>query len=261
MHPVEDVGISPRPVDVVKFGADAYAYRKQVDVKQLYNQVPQAVWVSWSSNCSSVPVAVGCGVRTSRRQRAWALSTPVEQPNRMRRKCCNGQRNLWSIRGSLSPSPTHLSHIPNINPFATLSRIKCEKYVFIKKCVRFVHWSRHYVSAYICMYMSIQQDLHIYICRWSFTGVWVTTIFPGLQVSSEYFEWYQKYCSLNGHDSSSHCKVVKSIFQSFVTVPSAAITIVIIVTPSVSHFLILGKVHVIFYLLAFFCCRLNGKIV
>ena len=28
--------------------------------------------------------------------------------------------------------------------------------MLIKKCVRFVHWSRHYASAYICMYISIQ---------------------------------------------------------------------------------------------------------
>ena len=41
VHLVEDVGISPSPVDVIEFGADAYAHRKQVDDKQLYNQVPQ----------------------------------------------------------------------------------------------------------------------------------------------------------------------------------------------------------------------------
>ena len=37
VHPVEDVGISPWPVDMVEFGADAYAHRTQVDVKELYN--------------------------------------------------------------------------------------------------------------------------------------------------------------------------------------------------------------------------------
>ena len=67
--------------------------------------------------------------------------SPVEQPSKMRKKCCYGQRNLGSICGSLSPSPTHFSHITNINPFSTLSRIKCERYIFIKKCVRsFVRW-------------------------------------------------------------------------------------------------------------------------
>ena len=53
VHPVEDIGISPWPVDVVEFGANACAHRKQAGVKQLYNQVPQTAWVSWSSSCSS----------------------------------------------------------------------------------------------------------------------------------------------------------------------------------------------------------------
>ena len=38
---------------MVEFGADGYAHRKQVDIKQLYNQVPQTAWVSWSLSCSS----------------------------------------------------------------------------------------------------------------------------------------------------------------------------------------------------------------
>ena len=42
---VEDIRISPWPVYVVEFGADTYAYRKQVDVRQLYNQVPLTAWV------------------------------------------------------------------------------------------------------------------------------------------------------------------------------------------------------------------------
>ena len=41
----------------------------------------------------------------------------AEQPIRMRKKCCYGQRNLGSMCGSLSPSPTHHSHTRNINPF------------------------------------------------------------------------------------------------------------------------------------------------
>ena len=55
VHPVEDIGISAWPVDVVEFGADAYAHRKQVGVKQLYNQAPQTTWVS---SRQWVPVAV-----------------------------------------------------------------------------------------------------------------------------------------------------------------------------------------------------------
>ena len=147
VHPVEDVRISPWPVDVVEFGADTYAHRKQVNVKQSYKRVPQTVWVSlvsrqaeFRSGCShssssSRSWRQDAVVRDSTRQRTWALRTPVEQPSRMRKRCCYSQRNLGSICCSLSPSPTHLSHITNTNPFATLSRIKCERYIFLKKCV------------------------------------------------------------------------------------------------------------------------------
>ena len=38
-------------------------------------------------------------------------------PAKMRKKCCYGQKNFGSICSSLSPSPTHLSHTTNINPF------------------------------------------------------------------------------------------------------------------------------------------------
>ena len=72
-------------------------------------------------------------------------------PAKMRRKkCCYGQKNL-SQYSSLSPSPTHLSHTRNI----TLSRIKCERYIFYKEVYSFVHWSSYImfdcVSAYICV--------------------------------------------------------------------------------------------------------------
>ena len=76
------------------------AHRKQVDIKQLYNQVPQTAWVSWSSS-SSRSWGQDAVERTNARQRAWALRTPVEQPSRIRKKCCYSQRNLGSIFGSL----------------------------------------------------------------------------------------------------------------------------------------------------------------
>ena len=60
------------------------------------------------------------------------LSSPAEWG----RSAAIIQRNLGSICCSLFPSPTHLSHITNINPFATLSRIKCGRYIFLRKCVR-----------------------------------------------------------------------------------------------------------------------------
>ena len=74
----------------------------------------------------------------------------LSSPDRVRKKCCYGQKNLGSICSSLFPSPTHLSHTTNINPFATLSRIKWERYIFIKKRVRFVHWSS---SSCFCLHL------------------------------------------------------------------------------------------------------------
>ena len=124
------------------------AHKKQVGVKQLYNQVSQAVWVSWcsrqaefSSSCShSTSSSRSWGqdavVRASARQRAWALRTPVEQPSSMRKKCCYNTEELGVNMWQSVLSPTHFSHITNVNPFATLSRIKFERYIFIKKCVR-----------------------------------------------------------------------------------------------------------------------------
>ena len=136
------------------------AHRKQVDVKQLYNQMPQTVWVSWSprqtkfsSSCShsssfSRSWGQNAVVRASARQRAWAVRTPVEQPSRTRKRCCYGQYVAVCF---VSNSPlTHNQHQPFCNPFATLSRIKYERYIFLKKCVR-SYIIVDYVSACICI--------------------------------------------------------------------------------------------------------------
>ena len=146
---------------MVEFGADAYAHRKQVYVKQLYNQVPWTAWVSQFEFSSSRSWSQGqdAELRASGRQRAWALSDPwYSSPAKTRKKCCYVKRNFGSVCSSLSLSPPHLSHITNSNPFATLSRIKCERYIFYKEVCSFVHWSRHYVdyvSAYSCIRIRI----------------------------------------------------------------------------------------------------------
>ena len=83
------------------------------------------------------------------------------------RKCCNSQRNLGSICGSLFLSLTHLSHKTHINPFSTLSRIKCERYIFLKKCVRsFIIVD--YVSACICIRIVVSCLYNNYIFELSF---------------------------------------------------------------------------------------------
>ena len=74
----------------------------------------------------------------------WALSDPrLSNPAKMRKKYCG------SICSSLSPSPVHLSHTTNI----TLSRIKCERYIFYKEVCSFVHWSRRCVWLCFCIYL------------------------------------------------------------------------------------------------------------
>ena len=51
------------------------AHKKQVDVKQLYNLVPQKVKVSWCQLQLKFELQFEA-VRTSSQQRAWALRTP-----------------------------------------------------------------------------------------------------------------------------------------------------------------------------------------
>ena len=86
----------------------------------------------------------------------WALSDPrLSSPVRMRKKCCYGQKNL----GQYVAVRPRLQLTSHTQPTSTLSRIKCERYIFIKKCVRSfieVVIIVDYVSAYIC----------ICICMW-----------------------------------------------------------------------------------------------
>ena len=109
------------------------AHRKQVDVKQLYNQVPQTAWVSCSSSCSSrqwepAPDR-GLGPSGPRLNSTaeWGRSAAIV-------------RGTWSqyvAICSVSNSPlTDNQYQPFRNPFATLSRMKCERHIFLKKCVR-----------------------------------------------------------------------------------------------------------------------------
>ena len=72
--------------------------------------------------------------------------TPVKQPSRMRKKCCYGQRNLGSICGSLTPSPIHLSHITNINPFEN----KVWEVYFYKEACLLIEVV---INVWLCLYL------------------------------------------------------------------------------------------------------------
>ena len=131
MHQVEN----PLPLWTGGIRCRCDAHRKQVNCKQLYNQVPQMVWSSWSPRqaCSS-------SSRSESRSQRQIEGLGPEDPG------WAAQQNeeemlLWSEELGVNmwqsvPSPTHLSHITNITPSATLSRIKCERYIFLKKCFR-----------------------------------------------------------------------------------------------------------------------------
>ena len=55
----------------------------------------------------------------------------------------------------MSASPAHLSHTTNI----TLSRIRCERYIFLKKCVHSFLEVRHY--CWLCFRLYLY---YVYVC-------------------------------------------------------------------------------------------------
>ena len=107
------------------------AHKKQVGIKQLYNPMPPTVWISWSQ-----VVGDGVAVRGSENQLPAEGLSPQEPRLSSPAEWERSAAIVWATWGqyvavcSVSNSP--LTH----NPFATLSRIKCERYIFLKKCVR-----------------------------------------------------------------------------------------------------------------------------
>ena len=104
------------------------AHKKQVGVKQLYNKVLQTAWVSWSQ----LQLDLSCSSRQWEPARDRVLAALSDPPSEWERSeaIVRGTWGQYVAGCSVSNSP--LTH----NPFATLSRIKCERYIFIKKCVR-----------------------------------------------------------------------------------------------------------------------------
>ena len=132
--------------------------RKQVAVRQLYNQVSRC-FESFGDRMPAWESA--CRLRFLRPPVTHGWTTQAK----MRKKCCSGRRT-WGQYSSLSV-PTHYSHTTN----TILSKIKCER--FISFFIRY--WSPHYrlmmfpyVSVYLymytysCMVVSIQHDIKIW---------------------------------------------------------------------------------------------------
>ena len=141
------------------------AYKKLVDVKQLYNRVPRTAWVSWSQL-----VGVSCSWSSSCSSRQWepapdrelaALSDPrLSGPAEWGRGAAIIQRNLGSICCSLFPSQTHLSHIILSQPFRNPFENKVWEVYFSKEVCSFVIIV-NYVSAYICIRIVVSRLYNI----------------------------------------------------------------------------------------------------
>ena len=104
---------------------------------------------------SSSQLGIRCRSESQRQTEGFGLSVTHgwATPAKMKKKCCYGQKNL-SQYCSLSPSPTHLSHTRNINPFEN----KVWEIYFYKEVYSFVHWSS---SLLLTMF------LHIFVLQYT----------------------------------------------------------------------------------------------
>ena len=133
-------------------------------VNKWRNSGSRWAWDNYITRChrwlGSVPVPVGVGVswgqdasmRISLQTEGlwpsvtygWAAQPECERSAAMIRR-------TWVQYVAVCP---HLQLTSHTQPTSTLSRIKCERYIFIKKCVRSFIEVVHYrliVSAYICI--------------------------------------------------------------------------------------------------------------
>ena len=124
-----------------------------MDVRQLYSQVPQTAWISsswsWSQLGDKMPAwEPACRLRACGPQ--WST---VEQPQARWGRSAAMVRRTLAQYVAVCPRLQLTSHT---QPASTLSRIKCERYIFYQEVCSSVHWSRHYCwlcSAYICSHI------------------------------------------------------------------------------------------------------------
>ena len=118
----------------------------------------------WSSSCNSRQW------EPAPRRGLGPAGPPVEQPSRMRKKCCYSQRNFGSICCSLFSLQLTSHTQPFHNPFATLSNKVWEVY-FSKEVCSFVIIV-DFVSACICIRIVVSRLYNIciyidrYLSRW-----------------------------------------------------------------------------------------------
>ena len=135
-------------------------------IKQKYNQVhrrfesvPVAVGVSWEQD-ASMRISLQTEDLRPSVTHGWAAQLEWGRSAAMVRRTLGQYVAVY-------PCPQLISHT---QPTSTFSRIKCERYIFIKKYVRLFIEVCHYVdyvSTYICiMYSCITAIQQFYFWSW-----------------------------------------------------------------------------------------------
>ena len=115
----------------------------------------------------AVPVGEGCQ-RSENKLQTGEFGLSVTHGWAAQPACKRSAAMVGRTLGQYVAACPRLQLTSHTQPTSTLSRIKCERYIFIKKCVRSfteVVVLVDYVSAYICimyMYVAIQQWYHPY---------------------------------------------------------------------------------------------------
>ena len=156
------------------------AHKKQVEVKQLYNRVPQMAWVSWSQELESVCWSSSCSSRQGEptRDRGLGPSGPrLSSPAEWGRSATMTRGTWGQYVAVCSVSNSPLTH----NPFTTLSNKVWEVYSSKEVCSFVIIVD--YVSAYICIRIVVSR-LYNRIKQWLSMlpkGIkqWSSDIYPG----------------------------------------------------------------------------------
>ena len=123
--------------------ADVYAHRKQVDVKQKYNQVLQTALVSSSPSCSWSQLGTRC--RSESQCQTEGYGPSVTHGYAAQPECERSAAMVRRTLGQYVAVCPHLQITSHTQPTSTLSSIKCERYILIKKSIRSFIEVRQYV--------------------------------------------------------------------------------------------------------------------
>ena len=158
--------------------------------------MPEAVRSSWNQ------LETGSrSVRTSLQTEGFAvLSDPrLSNPSQDEEEVLLWSREELWVKITVCPRLQLTSHT---QPTSTLSRIKCARYIFIKKCVRslkFVYYIRLCFHLYLYMYVAIQY-IYIYIYIWTKIPTfrdWCEQKYTHIDIRAHVSECLYVYCRVS----------------------------------------------------------------